>query len=308
MNMTTSDYIGLFSAIAAALSTVFAGISILVAISAYRKSREDDFLKNFRLGLLSIRETTRAIDRKLSEPYFCDIARRIVENLKRILPSITGPADFVTYIVDPANHNHVAAAIHLGRLEAPMMNEIELHIEFLQRQPYQFRERFPVLFRVVNSLNAYSIRSGRGIISPKLFNETIGTPELVAEHLKPEIDKRTTLQEALCETEDFIAAAPAQVLESTEKVFNEVFSLLALLIDHYLKRSDAKLQLISKKERQFERQAMLVDKPTNIEDAYELLCLIRDEFSVAEWDNIVEKKTRIYQFAHAKDDAKGKKG
>jgi hypothetical protein len=284
------------------VSTLAAAASVVFAIYSYRRQRDKEAFSGFRLTLLELRDLVAKTDAHLSSAYFAELGHKIARRIASLLPDNVTKDQLIQYLSDKSKHDFVAQAIYLGRHDSSTIDRLNDFAQQLNRLPYRYREQFPIVFELTRRLLFYVRAIARKVAAPKLLDMAIGNPDTVTGAIEEKaLFDCESVQDCLVDLENYMSAAPSTIIQLQQPVFDDAEKLLCILIDKFSNMTDESLRLQSKAQRQMLDDIARIDEPTSIETAFALFNMIRALFSHAEWDSIVEAKTRLQGKAHPQD-------
>jgi hypothetical protein len=297
--MTTSDKINMGVEFFTALSAIGVLASVVVAIYLYKRTHEHTFLSEFRQTLLELCYNHYCLMNVLSAPYLAESAHRVALRLTELLPQDVSADDLAVFLQDPAHHNYICQAIHLGRLDSQLVLLSQPYLLFLRTAPFRFRDRFPIILRVSRSLIHYVISVTELAQSHGLYESTVGDSRSIASTLCPQLAECPSLRLARVQLELFLGNVAATVLKEQQRILEESRHLFGIIADAFVKMSDRQLRQQSRKQTDCEMEACDIDCECPVDDAFAYLQLIRCAFSATTWDLIVQKVTTLRQAAHS---------
>jgi hypothetical protein len=174
-------------------------------------------------------------------------------------------------------------------------------IDSLERTPVEFYEEFAVTSAIIVRLNFYLVRPARGLISPRVFHGYLCDNDMIDGGLAKELRKQTSTHLAYREIGLMLSTLPREILHGdVQKSIDDTRLLVDILVNRFLRYSDAELSAQSRRQRALASRLSSVSEKVPIDEAYEYFKLIQSEFSDV-WDNIVEAKTRIYEHTRVKE-------
>jgi hypothetical protein len=285
----------------ALLTSVFTGVSVLVAIWVYRRTEDQREFAAFRLSLVDMRQNISELDGLLAEPLFTEVGLAISEELGRLFPGQPSKAELKQYICDERHHNFIAQAIHTGRLKSSTWKRCERLMAEIERSPFVYREQLPVVSRLLYQVNDYILMTARAVALPGLFNEIIGKPDRFSGHAKGRFDTDEVSDAgALRFIAIMLTAAPTKFMEAKgQKVFDAAEELMTVVVDRYTSMTDRELRVHGRRQRRMLKKIEEIREEKQVRYAFECFKLIRGVFSQDRWDDIVSNVTKVDQNAHS---------
>lgn len=271
--------------------------SVLWAIRTFKLNNDKMAFAKFRLNLVDLRHLVKKLDKQLDADTFAEVALGIAEEIRQIFTDDITVEELISSLKDVDQKNYVRQAIYQGITNAPSHKVTEDIIEQLDRITTEFAEQFPIVAAIVRQLNFYGKRAAKGTSSPKTFRLFLNDDEKIDRVFAPELRKQSNARLAYREIAVLIADISGRMLDGDEQGnINDVSDLMEIIINTFSVLSDPQLKKQSVLQKELYKRAITkIDNKTSIEDAYEYLDLINPVFTRAEWNKIVEAKTRIFE-------------
>lgn len=295
--MELSDYLKV-------MSSLLTACSILFAIYVFKRNEDRRTFAIFRDSLGNLRRNVNKIDNLMSSPEFSITASNIIHEIRKLKPESYSKKDFLNYLEDKANHDHIAHAIYIGRNNSKAIKDGQDTLSEITISPYLYKEKLPITSMVLGKLIFYISRVASTVTSPKLFNLGIGNPESIQKHLIPAIEKYENFEHIFAEMSVFTAAFPMtamQMDQNGQELFDEAEKLIIILSDTFAQMTDAQLRESSKAQKNNYNKAKAINNKHAIEDCFDYLKLLKRHFSGDDWDLIVESKTKILKLVEKKN-------
>ncbi|HBC3478279.1 TPA: hypothetical protein KDY95_003418 [Vibrio cholerae] len=282
--------------------SIFTGASVLFAMFVYRRNSDKEMFKEFRLSMIDFKHNIQEIDRLLAEPLFSEVSSNIALELEKILPDNCTKEQFVEFMTNEENHDFIGQAIHIGRIKSNKVERINELLSLVEKTPYSYAEILPATSKSITGIVKYIDQVTRQLLSPRLFDAAIGTPESFNKYVVSDLENIDSLKLALCVTSGTMIAACSSVLMGQgQRVFDEAENLLNAIISEHVELSDKLLRVQSRSQKKHHSSVLQIDEETNIEDAFKALKYVKDMFSDDKWEKIVESKTTLYNLAHVEN-------
>ena len=288
----------------ALMTSLFTGLSVLVAVWVYRRTEDQRTFAAFRLSLVDLRQNIRELDSLLAEPLFVEIGLAISEDLRQLFPTTPSKDEIKQYVTDKQHHDFISTAIHTGRRQSSTLRRCEKLVTEIERNPFIYREQLPVVSHALSKLITYISRTALGVSSARIFNEIIGNPERFSELTKAQFDTdKVSDVEAFRYIGLMLGMVPVGVMRATgQKLFDATEQLMVVIIESYTGMADKELRKHGRRQRRMLKKVEEIREDTPVKYAFEYLKLIRGVFAQNHrWDEIVATVTIVEQETSSDD-------
>ncbi len=222
----------LVASIAAFVTSVFTGLSVLLAVLAFKRNEDRTTFTRFRLALVDIRHTVEELDRTLAEPLFSELSENIANELKALFPKDVSKEEVLRFMSDSDNHDYIVHAIHVGRLKSQRLGEINGYVSSLRRAPFEFKDTLPAVSTVCLGVIPYITRVTQVLTSAEMAHGIFADPELFEEMVVPETDGIEDVNTVYAEFACALSGTCSIVLiDDGQSVIDAAVELLSLLTD-----------------------------------------------------------------------------
>lgn len=106
-----------------ATGAIATAVSVIWAICAYKRGREEQDFLLIGDEISNVKGVVTQLDESLSEPEFSVVGHGIAESLRSVKPASWSREQFTEYLGGKANHDAIAQAIHLGRMQCDVLSK-----------------------------------------------------------------------------------------------------------------------------------------------------------------------------------------
>ncbi len=271
--------------------------SVIWAIFVYKKNEERRLFAKTRENLSKLKYIVKDIDGHLSQPYFMYISSNIIDELRKLKPKDWSLEQFSDFLIDEKNHDLIAKAVHIGRLNCAFVEKFETQLGSMDQSILSLKQQLPVLFYSIKKLSYYIEYPAQYTMAPKSFDSTLGSADSMKKIID-DIKKHKIEEHYFTALANYCAFYPQFLMQQNvlgQKTFDRAERILLIIISNYSKMTDQDLRRSSRKQHAQQSKLISIDFEHAAEDAVEGLKIIREDFDTNDWDNIVDAKGKIVE-------------
>lgn len=297
-----ASYMSVIEVFAQVAAAAFAGFSVLVAIYTFQKSRDRDFLSEFRVSLTDVRSQTQRLDLLLSEGEFSEQAVSVAKEIYYLVGQEGSPRDRLMAVLKENKYtNLVATAIYSGYSQSRLKYTINDTMGAIDRELNKYQDRFPGAIAILRDCVSYITSVAYLLTSPTAMADILVKKEGLEEFLSSmgsfESDEQQKREFAA-----HLTSISTQGIVHFQGMIDEAKGIMSMLISKMVSLDDAQLSRIIKKEPRVgergTREAEPIDRVRVRMGSY------RGLFSEEEWEEFIRRVDRIQQIRRRmKDEA-----
>lgn len=288
-----------------AIGAIATAVSVIWAIYIFKRSETQKAFSKTRESLATLKSNISSLDDMLGEPEFTMVSYNITKSLKELKPNSWSLNDFTEFLSKKESAIYVANAIHMGRNNCALIENIEKLLNSIESLPISIKSELPIVSLCINNLLFYIKKPGRNALSPAVFAAYLTNSENIEKVLKPNLDKIQFEELYFGHLTQYIEAGPISVMNRDklgERTFKLTEKAISIIVDTFNKMTDRELKVAKNLQHKVFLKTREINNEHSIEDAISMLQLIRSSFSETDWDTIIDIKGRIVELMTDSED------
>ncbi|WP_138559984.1 hypothetical protein [Pseudoalteromonas phenolica] len=285
-------------------AAVFTALSAFIALYTYRKNLQREAFKKVRQNITNYRVKYDYLDDIIDGSCGIEIGNEVATELKYLFPKEFNREDVVSFLEDESNSNYLYQACYLGLMNSSQIKVAEDIIQDLKILSSVDREMFPISGKLLSILTLYPASTLSVLTSADHLVELFQDEDAIASLKK---DEKMDVSSHLLfrEISIWISYVTTSLTGNVSAQVNEnCLPIIDIIASIFESSSDDELNKLSTEEKKLRDDVMSKAKAADVEEdgsgLFEILKFYRSSLSSADWDTIVESKTRL-QLIHAEE-------